>query len=69
MTWDEVALLFAKPPAMISQPSPTNGSVLVDHTFSKTYQFHTTAFNGDYTYFTVLNKQIGAPMNTRAGII
>ncbi|MEJ2467457.1 MAG: DUF1592 domain-containing protein, partial [Candidatus Thiodiazotropha sp.] len=43
------------------------GSVLVDHTFSKTYQFHTTAFNGDYIYLKVLNKQIGAPDEHKGG--
>ncbi len=37
------------------------GKVLVDHTYSKTYQFHTTAFQGDYVYLKLFNKRIGAP--------
>ncbi len=43
------------------------GKVLVNHTYSKTYQFHTTAFQGDYVYFTLFNKRIDAPDEYKGG--
>ncbi|MEJ2415737.1 MAG: DUF1592 domain-containing protein [Exilibacterium sp.] len=43
------------------------GKVLVNHRYSKTYQFHTTAFKGDYVYFTVFNKRINAPDEYKGG--
>ncbi len=55
------------PTMSIESNNEVIGSVLVDHTISKTYQFHTTAFKGDYTYFTVINKDIGAPDAYKGG--
>ncbi len=55
------------PTMTIEAENQVIGKVLVDHTYSKTYQFHTTAFQGDYVYLKLFNKRINAPDEYKGG--